>query len=84
MSERIVGRVVDGKAGYTKDVHQCDTCKNLSKFTPATHSTKDAVQVDAGWQKTAPRYGCAQHEVLPFVILTDGTRIPFAEYQRPN
>jgi hypothetical protein len=64
------------------EANPCTECREQKPpvFTPATHSTTDAVQTTEGWTQSDPRFGCKQHPVKPFVILQDGTKIPFAEY----
>jgi hypothetical protein len=65
------------------EANQCDECKRLAveQIEVASHSTTDArMKEDGTWEETAPRFGCRNHKVVPVVILTDGTRIPFAEY----
>lgn len=57
-------------------LHYCGECGAL-----ATHSTTDSQQTQTGWQETAKRHGCKEHKVTPNVILIDGTKMPFEQYQ---
>lgn len=68
-----------------QESNTCSVCAGQGVTTLATHSTTDAQQSDDGtWSETGSRYGCAEHKVTPMVILADGTKMPFAEYQTCN
>lgn len=75
-SERTLRTIADGNF--------CEACladKDEPKRTLATHSTTDAQQLgDGSWQETRPRYGCADHKVVPVVILVDGTKVDYNKY----
>lgn len=61
------------------DSNVCSTCETP---TLATHSTTDSQQqADGSFEETAPRHGCDKHPVAPMVLLLDGSKISFAQYE---